>query len=129
MSFDCSCDYEPAQFYCAQIRKARKEHRCEECGEKIIPGSKYEYVSGKWDSYVNEFKTCERCVNLRVWVKNNVPCFCWCHGNMLEDARETIEEARYRAPDETAGLMFGFLRRRYAARVAHTTRDRQEDQS
>jgi ADP-ribose pyrophosphatase YjhB (NUDIX family) len=30
---------------------------------------------------------------------------------MIDDAKEAIEEAKYRAPDETAGLKFGFLRR------------------
>ena len=112
MRYDCSCDYEPAELYNAQIVRARKQYRCEECGCAILPGERYEYVFGKWEGYVSTFKTCERCRDIRQWVKNNVPCFCWCHGNMLEDAAEAISEATWRAPLETAGLRFGFLRRK-----------------
>lgn len=117
MSYDCSCDYDPANIYRASTPKARKEHRCEECGGPIKPGEKYEYVFGVWDgSWVSIFKTCERCFDLRQWVKNNVPCFCWAHGSMLDDAREAVNEAAWRAKEETAGLRFGFLRRRHRIR-------------
>ena len=110
MSYDCSCDYDAPQFYNRTIRKARKPHKCEECSGPILVGEKYEYVSGKWE-WVDEFKTCMRCHDIRQWVKNNVPCLCWAHGNMMEDCREAVNEAYYRAPTETVGLRFGFLRR------------------
>lgn len=119
MSYECACDYDPATVYSSAVRTARKPHRCEECGSKIEPGGKYEYVFGIWEGDVSIFKTCEACLDLRQWVKNNVPCFCWAHGNMLEDARETIEEACFRAPLETAGLRFGFLRRKIEAKRRH----------
>lgn len=112
MSYDCSCDYDPASVYTATRPKARKSHKCEECGGPIKPGETYERVFGVWDGYASTFKTCERCFDLRQWVKNNVPCFCWAHGNMLDDADEAVAEARWRARDETVGLRFGFLRRR-----------------
>ena len=112
MSYDCSCDYDPPSFYSQFLRTARKAHKCEECSGSILPGEKYEYVAGMWDGYFNDFKTCERCVDLRTWTKNNVPCLCWSHGNTIEDCREAVEEASYRAPEETAGLRFGFLRRK-----------------
>lgn len=112
MSYDCFCDYDPATFYSREIRTARKQHQCEECSGKIFPGEKYEYVSGLWEGSFSVFKTCERCVDLRTWVKNNVPCLCWAHGNMLDDCKEAVEEAAWRAPAETVGLQFGFLRRR-----------------
>lgn len=112
MSYDCSCDYDPPSFYGRYIRTAKKPHKCEECNGAILPGEKYEYVSGLWDGYFSDFKTCERCVDLRTWVKNNVPCLCWAHGNTIEDCRQAVEEATYRAPEETAGLRFGFLRRK-----------------
>lgn len=119
MSLDCWCDYDPAEFYSAEIRKARKAHRCEECCGEIRPGEPYEYVAGKWDGWVTTFKTCERCLDIRQWVKNNVPCFCWAHGNMLDDAREAVYAAADRAPAETIGLRFGFLRRKALAERRH----------
>lgn len=109
---DCYCDYDPPEFHSRYIRVARKSHKCEECGGPILSGERYEYVAGKWEGYFNYFKTCERCVDLRQWVQNNVPCFCWAHGNMTEDAAEAVEEAVFRAPTETVGLRFGFLRRK-----------------
>jgi hypothetical protein len=108
---DCFCDYDAPEVYSSTKPKARKPHQCEECGGPILPGEKYEYVFGKWDGYVSTFKTCERCFDIRQWVKNNVPCFCWAHGNMIEDAKEAVAEAQYRAKAETVGLQFGLLRR------------------
>lgn len=110
MSYDCVCDYDAPSFYVAEVRTARKTHKCEECRNLILPGDKYEHVRGKWD-YVDTFKTCSHCVDLRTWTKNNVPCLCWAHGNLLDDCREAVQEAAWRAPEETAGLRFGFLRR------------------
>jgi hypothetical protein len=110
MSYDCSCDYDAPVFYIQEIRKARKVHKCDECAGTVAVGETYEHVRGKWE-YVDTFKTCQRCHNIRQWVKNNVPCLCWSHGNTIEDCREAIVEAQYRAKDETRGLYFGFLRR------------------
>ena len=111
MSYDCSCDYTPPEFYHRELRRARKEHRCAECDGRILAGEQYEHVRGKWDGYVGTFKTCERCVDIRTWTKNNVPCLCWAHGNGDEDCKQAVEEAAWRAPAETVGLRFGFLRK------------------
>lgn len=111
MSYDCFCDYDPPHFYNNVRRKARKQYLCEECRGPILPGEAYECVTGKWDYGVETFRTCDRCVDLRTWTKNNVPCLCWAHGNLHEDCRETVNDAASRARDETLGLRFGFLRR------------------
>jgi hypothetical protein len=111
MSYDCVCDYDAPQFYNVTIRTARKQHKCEECCGLILPGDKYEYVSGCWNGDVNTFKTCEHCRDIRVWVKNNVPCLCWLHGSMIEDCKDAVSEAVWRAKEETIGLSFGLLRR------------------
>jgi hypothetical protein len=108
---DCFCDYEPPEFYNKYSLRARKVHRCEECGGEIRAGEKYEYVSGKWCGDFSTFKTCERCADLRQWVKNSVPCFCWAHGSLHDDARDTVQDASGRAGEEAAGLRFGLLRR------------------
>ncbi len=104
----CYCDYDMPAFSCREIRTARKPHQCEECGIRIMPGQRYEYISGKWADYISSVKVCEACHDLRMWVSNNVPCFCWAFGHMHEDAQEAIAEAQYRAPAETVGLWFGF---------------------
>lgn len=111
---DCYCPYEAPTVYSVSHPRAKKEHRCDECGAEIMPGDRYEYVFGVWEGDASTWRTCMPCRDLRQWVENNVPCFCWCHGNMIEDAKETIEAACERAPEETRGLRFGFLRRRHA---------------
>lgn len=111
MSYDCVCDYDPAEFYRKEIRRARKPRKCYECSSVIAVGESYEYARGRWDGYFDAFATCQRCADITTWVQNNVPCLCWTHGNRIEDCREAVEEAVWRAPDETVGLRFGFLRR------------------
>jgi hypothetical protein len=111
MSYDCVCDYDAPEFYHREVRCARKPHRCGECGALISPKERYERVTGKWERSIDTFKTCESCVDIRQWTKNNVPCLCWAHGNMIEDCREAVREASDRAPKETVGLRFGLLRR------------------
>lgn len=102
MSYDCSCDYDAPELYTASIVRARKTYSCCECGAKIEPGEQYEYVFGKWEGSVSTFKTCQGCRDIRQWVKNNVPCLCWSHGSAIEDCREAVQEAVYRAPDVCA---------------------------
>lgn len=108
---DCWCDYEPAEWVSKKMHVARKEHRCEECGRPIHPGERYEYTCGKWEGDVSVFKVCPRCLAIRAYVTDHVPCFCWAYGNMRDDAKNTIEEY---AP-ELPGLWFGWARREVAA--------------
>lgn len=61
----CYCDYEPATIWDETWRRARKTHKCCECGSGIKPGNLYQIVAslyeGRWDHY----KTCEPCADLR----------------------------------------------------------------
>lgn len=103
----CSCAWFPAEFYAKRTVRARKQHCCDECFRTIQPGEKYECVSGKWDGEMDSFKTCPRCLNLREYVESNIPCFCWQHGSMIEDAIEHAKEYAHELP----GLLFGAWRR------------------
>lgn len=110
-AYDCYCDYDTPQVYNSRIAKARKQYRCEECGSSIPAGDQYERVFGVCYGDTFEAFTCKRCLLLRQWVKNNIPCTCWAHGNLHDDLRSSIQAAYERAPDEVRGLWFGFLRR------------------
>lgn len=112
MYYDCSCDYDPPSVYSATTPRAKKTYRCDECRGSISPGERYERVFGVWDGRADTYRTCERCFDLRTWVKNNVPCLCIMHGNQDEENENAVDSARHRAPLETAGLLFGFLRRK-----------------
>jgi hypothetical protein len=45
--------------------KARKDHKCCECGDIIKKGDIYEYVSGKWEGEFDTYKTCMICSRIR----------------------------------------------------------------
>lgn len=110
MTNDCWCDYDRPDWWHSKVVMARKQHKCDECACPIRPGDRYEYVAGKWEGAICEFKTCVRCLALRRYVMDMVPCFCWAHGNLHEDAANTIDEYRHELP----GLWFGFARRQVA---------------
>lgn len=110
---ECYCDYELPSAYDARVVKARKSHACEECGRVIEAGEQYERASGIWDGDPPQtFKTCRHCLELRQYIAAHVPCFCWAHGNMIQDAIDTIENFE----SESAGLLFGAGRRLVAIR-------------
>jgi len=100
----CWCDYEPFEFYHLESHVARKVHRCAECGRAIAPGETYEKVRAKWDGMVDTIKTCCRCIALREHIKAHVPCFCWAHHHLLDDARNEMEHLA--ADAYGTGLLF-----------------------
>jgi hypothetical protein len=59
--------YEGDEASCSstKTRRARKEHACCECIIPILPGARYEHVSGVWDGDPSSFKTCSSCVEIR----------------------------------------------------------------
>ena len=87
----CICitlDGEPGELVTGAIVKARKEHRCVECGETISPGSQYERVTGLWDGEFATFKTCLTCRNVR----NSLFVCEYNHGTLWQDIRDAFEE-------------------------------------
>jgi len=67
-----------------RIRKARKEHVCDECHEKIPPGTKYEFMRFIDDGEFFQHKTCLPCMNVRKSLFH-----CGFHFGMLwEDLRD-----------------------------------------
>lgn len=106
MNDACYCDYESPSVFHAELRRARKPHKCGECGSAIQPGETYENVWGIWNGCPETYKTCQRCLELRNYVSAHVPCFCLEYGNMLECATETLREYAHESP----GLWFGGAR-------------------
>lgn len=54
-----------ASFASERVVKARKAHKCCECGAPIAIGNKYEYVSGLWEGAFSQYKTCLACKEIR----------------------------------------------------------------
>lgn len=59
----CGYGTEP-DFLNVSERKARKEHRCCECGGRIPPGAVYVYTFGEWDGDTTSYKQHLECRDL-----------------------------------------------------------------
>jgi len=57
----CYCDYDPSDVWDERKRKARKEHVCYECREKIEKGDEYVYITSLSDGSWWHYKICEYC--------------------------------------------------------------------
>jgi len=76
--------------------KARKAHKCCECGRTIQPGEKYMCISGIWDGRPSRFKTCTECANLGARFRCHVeyeynPSFC-CLFEYMDEEGVTKED-------------------------------------
>jgi hypothetical protein len=112
VQYDCYCDYDaPTWITIRDVKRARKPHKCIECGGPIGVGEPYEYVSGLWDDH-NYFHTCKLCVELREWATISVPCFCWAYSELHEAVREMVQEVAPKVP----GFFMEYGRRMVAIR-------------
>lgn len=86
---------------CYQLtkRKARKDHRCCECGGMIKAGETYNSHSGVWDGEPARYKVCPECDELRDEIERLADlnhdegvCFgdlsSWCEGYHAEKFNE-----------------------------------------
>lgn len=105
---ECYCDYdEVPTIYEASVRRARLVHKCNECGDAIAPGERYESVRMLFEGSWRVAKTCARCLDVRKYVQAHAPCFCWYHGSMLEDARGVVDQYGH----ESRGFYIGAMKR------------------
>lgn len=58
-------DAEPFVISRSEYPKARKIHKCCECGSDIDPGEKYQKITGLFEGSWEEFKTCQICQDIR----------------------------------------------------------------
>lgn len=99
MTYDaCSCDFDGPSVCHVKTVKARKEYRCEECRATIAIGERYENTWGVWEGEGNTFRTCLLCAELRQWARISVPCFCWMYGELHDNVRDLVHEARGDCP-------------------------------
>lgn len=87
-------DADPCDFEVSEYPRARKEHRCEECGRAIQPGERYRRTAQKFDGYVSAWKTCAHCEAAASYLVEH------CNGYVVGGVREDLEEHWCeRAPD------------------------------
>jgi hypothetical protein len=71
-------------------RKARKEHRCDECRRTILPGEVYHYEFGELEGDPETYRTCQHCLVAREWLLKN--CEGWIYTQVMEEIWEHVEE-------------------------------------
>jgi hypothetical protein len=79
------CDCELPDFCHQELRRARRPHRCVECGGVIGVGTSYEHTAGKWDGELDTFATCLPCADVRDRLARATGC-CAPFGSMFGDA-------------------------------------------
>ena len=98
------CDYGGPDWYSGAWPRAKKEHRCVECGEIIQKGEKYGAFSGKWDGDVSTHRQHILCEDACRYVRDNIEGDCLCFGELFDYISDTgILEKRHllRLTDET----------------------------
>lgn len=83
----CCDDYDVGTLAQQKTIKARKPHRCYECGKEIPKGAEYENYKHLIDGKFEEYHTCLSCVDLRNRLMNVDGCRCWLFGGLYEDER------------------------------------------
>lgn len=96
-----------------KIVKARKSHRCCECGFPISAGDRYQRMDGIWEGEALSFTTCLNCAEVRSRLEKENDC-CIEIGGLVDFIFESnyIEEEPVRHGLSCAiGVMVPWLRR------------------
>lgn len=108
MAWVCGCDDGDAEHLSTtHVKAARKEHRCTDCARTIRVGESYVADTWLFEGSVDTTKGCADCAAIVDYMRAAVPCFCWMHDSLLDDALECAREYDHESP----GLVFGLLRR------------------
>lgn len=84
-------DGEGFEFSRGFMRKARKEHRCCECGRGIEVGERHEYMRGLYDGSWDTFRTCAHCIAARSWLR--VECRGWLYCGVGEELEQHWDDS------------------------------------
>lgn len=85
--------------YQSEIRTARKEWQCDECGRKIKPGEPYHKASMLYERHWSDWRICRHCRVAAAWLIEN--CGGFLHAGVLEDLYEHASEY----PSIAAGIL------------------------
>ena len=89
---DCDYDYDgdPSEFESLTDPKARKEHKCSDCGGTIRIGERYEYFACKFNGEIHVEKRCADCRFIVHEVGSSIYEAC---GGWRQDWRGMLSEA------------------------------------
>lgn len=96
MSDYCDCDdgEMPSVFEERDVMAARDPHRCDECCRAILPGESYRHIFGIWPTVdgAATYRTCAWCMDLELYLKAHIPCFCVMLGGLHECAQYAADD-------------------------------------
>lgn len=84
-------DGDQASVFRSHVVKARKPHKCFECGVSVQPGDRYERVSGKWDNEWATYSFCLPCSEIGNEFSDNGRSF----GFLWEGMEEAWDEGAH----------------------------------
>ncbi len=79
-----------AEFYEQSTVRARKVHKCGECGLEIPKGDQYLREAGKWDGEFMSFATCLLCVEIRSAFVCDDEYTAVCFGELWNDITDNL---------------------------------------
>lgn len=88
----CDCGDGPST-YRETRPKARKSHKCCECGRMIQPGETYRHLWGVWEGEAKTFKTCDACQDLDAWARDQSDCFCPNIGRLRQGVIDMVHDS------------------------------------
>ena len=95
----CYCDEgEAPSAYVEEDRKARKVHKCSECGGQILPGEKYRHTWGIWEGTAYAFKGCSDCRAFAAWALAHAKCICLNIGREHSDILDAMYDLNHECP-------------------------------
>jgi len=82
-----SHDYDELPGFSRSVtRRARKAHKCCECGGVIPVGAEHEVCTGRWDGMFDTYRTCAACAEIRA----AFVCGPWCLEMLWESMRQEM---------------------------------------
>lgn len=81
------CDCEMPSCSTQSTPRARKAHTCCECRGGILPGERYQLITGVWEGSGSSYKTCLQCAALRSPLKKLTGC-CTAFHELYGELRE-----------------------------------------
>ncbi len=82
------CDCVMPAAFSENWRVARVKHMCCECHRDILPGERYQYVSGIWDGSPSDYKSCLMCAKTRDLIIRMNEGDCVSYTSLIEEIRE-----------------------------------------
>lgn len=89
-------DTETWDLYRAENRRARKPHRCRECGRTIRPGEHYQTATGLFDGLWHGHRMCSHCEHAGTVL--DILCGGWLWDELLDELAEHYDEG-YQSPE------------------------------